>query len=60
LDLLLLFDLCLELHKSGAVNSVRLPIGDFMYKPYGPYREYWQIILSILMVSDMSYLHFSC
>jgi hypothetical protein len=28
-----------ELAKSGAVNSLRLPVGDFMYKSYGPYGE---------------------
>lgn len=26
-----------ELADAGAVNSLRLPVGDFMYKPYGPY-----------------------
>ena len=26
-----------ELAQSGAVNSLRLPVGDYMYKPYGPY-----------------------
>mmetsp|Transcript_27909 Transcript_27909/g.41146 ORF Transcript_27909/g.41146 Transcript_27909/m.41146 type:complete len:713 (-) Transcript_27909:426-2564(-) len=26
-----------ELAQSGAVNSLRLPVGDWMYKPYGPY-----------------------
>ncbi len=26
-----------ELNASGAVNSLRLPVGDWMYKPYGPY-----------------------
>lgn len=26
-----------QLADSGAVNSLRLPVGDFMYKPYGPY-----------------------
>jgi len=25
------------LAESGAVNSLRLPVGDWMYKPYGPY-----------------------
>ena len=25
------------MYHSGAVNSLRLPVGDFMYKPYGPY-----------------------
>ena len=28
-----------DLAASGAVNSLRLPVGDFMYKPYGPYGE---------------------
>lgn len=26
-----------ELADSGAVNSLRLPVGDYMYKPYGDY-----------------------
>jgi len=26
-----------QLKDSGAVNSLRLPVGDWMYKPYGPY-----------------------
>jgi glucan 1,3-beta-glucosidase len=26
-----------DLAASGAVNSLRLPVGDFMYTPYGPY-----------------------
>lgn len=26
-----------ELKESGAVNSLRLPVGDWMYVPYGPY-----------------------
>ncbi len=26
-----------KLAQSGAVNSLRLPVGDWMYKPYGPY-----------------------
>ena len=26
-----------ELADSGAVNSLRLPVGDYMYKSYGPY-----------------------
>jgi hypothetical protein len=29
-----------DLAKSGAVNSLRLPVGDFMYIPYGPYGKY--------------------
>lgn len=28
-----------QLADSGAVNSLRLPVGDFMYKPYGPYSK---------------------
>jgi hypothetical protein len=30
-------DIIKELANSGAVNSMRLPVGDYMYKPYGPY-----------------------
>lgn len=30
-------DIVQQLVDSGAVNSLRLPIGDYMYKPYGPY-----------------------
>ena len=30
-------DIIAELAQSGAVNSLRLPVGDWMYKPYGPY-----------------------
>ncbi len=30
-------DIIKELAASGAVNSLRLPVGDYMYKPYGPY-----------------------
>lgn len=26
-----------ELAESGAVNSLRVPVGDFMFEPYGPY-----------------------
>ena len=33
-------DILDELASTGAVNSLRLPVGDYMYKPYGPYREY--------------------
>jgi glucan 1,3-beta-glucosidase len=32
-------DIIKELKDSGAVNSLRLPIGDFMYVPYGPYAD---------------------
>ena len=28
------------MYHSGAVNSLRLPVGDFMYKPYGPYGKW--------------------
>eukprot|EP00580_Thalassiosira_gravida_P018958 CAMPEP_0201662612 /NCGR_PEP_ID=MMETSP0494-20130426/4662_1 /ASSEMBLY_ACC=CAM_ASM_000839 /TAXON_ID=420259 /ORGANISM="Thalassiosira gravida, Strain GMp14c1" /LENGTH=715 /DNA_ID=CAMNT_0048141031 /DNA_START=301 /DNA_END=2448 /DNA_ORIENTATION=+ len=30
-------DLIEELADSGAVNSLRIPVGDFMFQPYGPY-----------------------
>ncbi|CAB9518827.1 Probable glucan 1,3-beta-glucosidase A [Seminavis robusta] len=30
-------DIIEEMYQTGAVNSLRLPVGDFMYKPYGPY-----------------------
>ena len=29
-----------ELAHSGAVNSLRVPVGDFMFVPYGPYGEF--------------------
>ena len=33
-------DLIAELAKGGgAVNSLRVPVGDFMFQPYGPYGE---------------------
>lgn len=30
-------DIIKQLAESEAVNSLRLPVGDFMYQPYGPY-----------------------
>jgi glucan 1,3-beta-glucosidase len=33
-------DIIEELAASGAVNSLRLPVGDFMYQAYGPYSKY--------------------
>ena len=30
-------DIIVELKESGAVNSLRLPIGDYQFIPYGPY-----------------------
>jgi glucan 1,3-beta-glucosidase len=33
-------DIIKDLAESGAVNSLRLPVGDFMYKPYGPYSKF--------------------
>jgi hypothetical protein len=30
-------DIIKTLASSGAVNSMRVPVGDYMYKPYGPY-----------------------
>jgi glucan 1,3-beta-glucosidase len=32
-------DIIQELAESGAVNSLRLPVGDFMFEPYGPYLD---------------------
>jgi glucan 1,3-beta-glucosidase len=32
-------DIIKEMAQSGAVNSLRLPIGDYLYKPYGVYGE---------------------
>jgi aryl-phospho-beta-D-glucosidase BglC (GH1 family) len=36
-------DIIQELADSGAVNSLRLPVGDFQYKAYGPYSKYSSI-----------------
>ena len=33
-------DIIKELADSGAVNSLRVPVGDFMFEPYGPYGEF--------------------
>lgn len=30
-------EIILQLKKSGAVNSLRLPLGDYQFIPYGPY-----------------------
>ena len=30
-----------DLASMGAVNSLRLPVGDWQFKPYGPYGEFW-------------------
>jgi hypothetical protein len=32
-------DIIRSLKESGAVNSLRLPVGDFMFVPYGPYAD---------------------
>jgi hypothetical protein len=32
-------DIIRALKESGAVNSLRLPVGDFMFVPYGPYAD---------------------
>lgn len=32
-------EIIIQLKQSGAVNSLRLPIGDYQFKPYGPYRK---------------------
>lgn len=36
-DLWVTEEIIRDLAQSGAVNSLRLPVGDFMYVPYGPY-----------------------
>lgn len=33
-------DILRELKDSGAVNSLRVPVGDFMFQPYGPYGKF--------------------
>lgn len=33
-------DIIKDLADSGAVNSLRVPVGDFMFQPYGPYGEF--------------------
>lgn len=37
-------DIIRELVESGAVNSLRLPVGDFMFQPYGPYCKFAVVI----------------
>ena len=32
-------DIIAQLATSGAVNSLRLPVGDYLYRPYGPYAD---------------------
>lgn len=34
-----------KLARSNAVNSLRLPVGDYMYKPYGPYGKHLMHII---------------
>jgi len=33
-------DIIREMASSGSVNSLRLPVGDYMFKPYGPYGKF--------------------
>jgi hypothetical protein len=42
-------DIVKELARSGAVNSLRVPVGDFMFQPYGPYGE----LLFLCLVSNL-------
>jgi hypothetical protein len=35
-------DIIRTLAQSGAVNSLRVPVGDFMFNPYGPYRKLFE------------------
>ena len=34
-------DIIKEMAVSGTVNSLRLPVGDYMFQPYGPYGKYF-------------------
>lgn len=47
-------DIINDLAASGAVNSLRLPVGDFMYKPYGPYGTCF--VLCMIIVYSVLYL----
>ncbi len=42
-------DIINKLAQSNAVNSLRLPVGDFMYKPYGPYGKKQTLQNTLLM-----------
>ena len=63
-------DIIHELAASGAVNSLRLPVGDYMYKSYGPYDgcfdgalEYidqlldWAYEIGLTVLIDVSFLY---
>ena len=45
-------DIIRDLAKSGAVNSLRVPVGDFMFQPYGPYRESCLCIYTHALISS--------
>ncbi len=56
-------DIIVELAQSGAVNSLRLPVGDWMYKPYGPYigctdgaLDYVDLLLDWALANGLSVL----
>jgi aryl-phospho-beta-D-glucosidase BglC (GH1 family) len=40
-------DIIDELANSEAVNSLRLPVGDYMYKPYGPYGKMFCVAMMV-------------
>lgn len=40
-------DIIKEMALSGAVNSLRLPVGDYMFVPYGPYGTYPSMMLRL-------------
>ena len=52
-------DIIKELADSGAVNSLRVPVGDFMFEPYGPYGELL-IYMSIILDMFCNINHVSC
>lgn len=56
-------DIVRDLAESGAVNSLRVPVGDFMFRPYGPYRELYLISLCstpIISLKLHTFVLFTC
>ena len=51
-------DIIAQLAASNAVNSLRLPVGDYMYKPYGPYAGCFDGALEYVdLLLDWAYSH---
>lgn len=57
-------DIIRELAESGAVNSLRLPVGDFQFIPYGPYSKkllfVWKHALRCISLSVSNHRLFYC